>query len=350
MDAVVEAERKRKFRNRFIIFTLVLALVVALCVFAYLRYSAPIDLAKATPDRAASWLVFRDLSEETPETQAQLFDLYFDKISVADPSGESEKSGGYALPSAIQRFSGVFLSGRDEAVQAWRLSNERLPILRVDYAIVPSKSSKSVYVTSCDVKPGPSLSKRWNARREGSKDVALYAGEKKTTIEKNVQLLIFHWFVSRCKQYDAASDDAKKQTLDAIVADLNNFQAFYNDLRKSAGMSSLTRVGMLREFDMTIDGWLDFASVEDLARVLWFKDLLVAIVVSQTSNPLADADNANADDQDAEGTASAAKKSLVDFEYPPRKPTEASNKDSDAPIAPACAKTLDALKGYLFKR
>ena len=312
---------------------MILILLVGGCVALFARrYMAPIVVEEATPDKAVGWLVLRDLSEESADNQEKLFDLYLGSVSV--PSAEDAKKTTYKLPEPVKKFSGLFLAGREKKVDEWEKSYRRPPYLRVDYVIKPQKTRTSQYILSSDVAPGPSLEKRWNAQREqlakGGK------GAKKTLAEKNVQLLMMQWFATRCKSYDAAPDDQKKAKLDAIAAELSNVQGFYNGIREAAKKKPLTQSELLKEFEMSVESWPEFASLEELAKILWFKDLVEGIVANQTT-----------------GASFAA------FSYPPLVPSPlgaAEGQDSENRQkrlfefkGEYADKAADAVRNYLFK-
>ena len=334
-DELEEAQisgAKRRFWRRFTVFVILILLVGGCVALFARRYMAPIVVEEATPDKAVGWLVLRDLSEESADNQEKLFDLYLGSVSV--PSAEDAKKTTYKLPEPVKKFSGLFLAGREKKVDEWEKSYRRPPYLRVDYVIKPQKTRTSQYILSSDVAPGPSLEKRWNAQREqlakGGK------GAKKTLAEKNVQLLMMQWFATRCKSYDAAPDDQKKAKLDAIAAELSNVQGFYNGIREAAKKKPLTQSELLKEFEMSVESWPEFASLEELAKILWFKDLVEGIVANQTT-----------------GASFAA------FSYPPLVPSPlgaAEGQDSENRQkrlfefkGEYADKAVDAVRNYLFK-
>lgn len=334
-DELEEAQisgAKRRFWRRFTVFVILILLVGGCVALFARRYMAPIVVEDATPDKAVGWLVLRDLSEESADNQEKLFDLYLGSVSV--PSAEDAKKTTYKLPEPVKKFSGLFLAGREKKVDEWEKSYRRPPYLRVDYVIKPQKTRTSQYILSSDVAPGPSLEKRWNAQREqlakGGK------GAKKTLAEKNVQLLMMQWFATRCKSYDAAPDDQKKAKLDAIAAELSNVQGFYNGIREAAKKKPLTQSELLKEFEMSVESWPEFASLEELAKILWFKDLVEGIVANQTT-----------------GASFAA------FSYPPLVPSPlgaAEGQDSENRQkrlfefkGEYADKAVDAVRNYLFK-
>ncbi len=327
LDEAVEQGRRRRFVKRFVLFVVILALVGSGFFFTVHRYLSPIDPENASVDKKIGWLALRDLSKEPPETRKKLYDLYLGSVSVPDP--ENAEATIYELPEPAKKLSGVFLAGRDAEVAAWRARETRLNYLRIDYVVKRSDERAGSCVESRDVEPGPALIERWETRR---KELAEGRPRKKTpTLERNIQLLMLEWFNAKSRAYDAAPDDKKRAKLEAIVADLENFQTFYNKVRVAGKLEELSLAGMLREFDLTADGWLELTTPEEIAKVLWFKDLLSAVVAQKMSGDLNAGFNV--------------------FEYPPRIPgkdEEARRAERrEASRAKRSAKTVDALKKAL---
>ncbi|MBQ9812109.1 MAG: hypothetical protein IJM54_02240 [Thermoguttaceae bacterium] len=323
LDRAVEEGRRRRFIKRFVLFVVVLALICVGFFFTVQRYLAPIDPEDAPIDKKIGWLALRDLSKESPETREKLFDMYVGSVSI--PSSENAEETVYELPEQVKKASGVFLSGRDAKVAAWSENERRLPYLRVDYVVDGSDERAGQYVESRDVAPGPALLERWEARRKGIENGK--TRKKTTTVERNIQLLIMQWFNSRMKAYDAAPAEKKRAKLDAIAVDLQNFQKFYNSLRASAKMEELPLSGLLREFELTVDSWLELTTPDELAKILWFKDLMEAVVVQQKA-----------------GTAGKGPRL---FDYPPVVPGKTDEKQQDTQLAEKKAQAAEKFKNAL---
>ena len=275
IDNAVEEGRRGRFWKRFATFVTILVVLAAIALVVARRYTAPIDVAKVTPDKAVAWLVLRDLTEESPETREKLYDLYIGSVSNPDP--ENAKKVEFSLPEPIKKFSGLILAGRDDKVSEWKTKSERPSYLRIDYLYAPSNEPQERLALSTDVKPGPALLQRWQKRR----DELEQAPKKRSTVDKNVQFIIFQWFVTKCKEYDATPDDKKKDKLNADVDELLSLQDFYNNMREAAKKPRLTKTQALREFEMTLEAWIDFVEPDELARVYWFKDVLEVGAVRQ---------------------------------------------------------------------
>ncbi len=307
---------------------LVVLLVLVVGVFGYCswRYyqiiKAPLDVSKATNAQALSWLALRDLSSESEEKRSELFGFYYDKLTGG--SGELVENSKIEIPSGFQGVANSFLKNADQKVEKWNKSRVRPPFARVDYVIKPTGDHPSKYVLSSDVKPGPGLQKRWQERQ-----VAVARGSVHTsTVERNVQTLLLQWFVKHSKDYDAAPDVRKKVHLEKFATELVKVQSLYNNFRVSGGQTQLVRELQLREFERVNEGWLEFASVDELARVMWFKDLLTTIIVLREAG----VDNSK----------------LIP---PPIRKDATNEEDSSSDDVAAkrpVKRVLDAVNGYLF--
>lgn len=268
----------------------------SVAAFLYWRnVSAPIDVENASTGKLVGWLALRDLSAETPETRERLFDRYVETLGGADGVVEPEK---LELPPQAKKFAQIFFDKRakkeveeelrfeedDAELDASETPNaKRAPYLRLDYYVAPrpvDSPRTSEYVLSDDVRPGPALLKRWSASREQTKN-----GDAKTTktpaVEKNVRLLVMQWFVAKRKAYDAAPDAEKTRRLQETIDELVGWQELYKKIQRDATQKSAPRSEMLAEFEKTVDGWNEFETPEELAKTLWFKDLIVANVAAQ---------------------------------------------------------------------
>lgn len=274
---------------------LVVALGSVAALFYWRSVSAPIDAENASTGKLVGWLALRDLSVETPETRERLFDRYVETLRGPDGVVEPEK---LELPPQAKKFARIFFADRakDEAEEELQFEEdavasvanspstaERPSYWRLDYYVAPrpvDSPQTSEYVLSDDVRPGPALLKRWNAAREQAQNGA--AKTKKTpAVEKNIRLLVMQWFVAKRKAYDAAPDAEKARQLEKTRDELLGWQEFYEKIQADATQTTPTRAEMLAEFEKTVDSWNEFATPEELAKTLWFKDLIVAAVAAQ---------------------------------------------------------------------
>ncbi|MBQ7813881.1 MAG: hypothetical protein IJ387_05225 [Thermoguttaceae bacterium] len=282
----------RLLRTTALLFAL---LAVALGSVAGLFYwrsvSAPIDVENASTGKLVGWLALRDLSAETPETRERLFERYVETLESEAGVVEPKK---LELPQQAKRFARLYFQRVEEAKKtqtretpndaaAARRNAKRAPYLRLDYYVAPrtaDSTETSEYVVSSDVRPGPALLKRWNAARETS-NVDDAERDKTPAVEKNVRLLVMQWFVAKRKAYDAAPDAENARQLEKTRDELLGWQEFYEKIQADATQTTPTRAEMLAEFEKTVDSWNEFATPEELAKTLWFKDLIVAAVAAQ---------------------------------------------------------------------
>jgi len=93
------------------------------------------------------------------------------------------------------------------------------------------------------------------------------------------------WFVAKRRAYDKAPDAEKQRQIDETVAELLGWQKFYMKIQNDATQTTPSRAEMLAEFEKTVESWIELETSEELAKTLWFKDLLVA-AVAKSETPL----------------------------------------------------------------
>ncbi len=321
-------------RGRFRRFVRTSALLAALVVGAggavvgllyWRNVSAPIDVETASTGRLVGWLALRDLSAETPETRARLFERYVETLGDENGGVEPEK---IEIPESAKRIANVFFAKRADAKTSTKPAPaERLPILRLDYRVAPRAADSPIasdFVLSDEVRPGPALLERWNASREARErgDV-----EKTSAVEKNIRLLVMQWFVAKRRAYDAAPDAEKEAFLAATVDELLGWQGLYDKIQTDATKANASRAALLAEFEKTVASWNEFAEPEELAKTLWFKDLIVATIAAQETP-------------------------LGRF-APPKPPRARKLASEESPRSPAArdfgARTLDAARRFFFE-
>ena len=284
----------RFLRTTALLFTL---LIIAFGSFAALFYwrsvSAPIDAENASTGQLAGWLALRDLSAETPETRERLFDRYVETLEGDDGVVEPEK---LELPEETKRFARLYFQRVEEAKKRQaqkeekektpaptRRNAKRAPYLRLDYYIAPRSADStetSEYVVSSDVRPGPALLKRWNASRENPTGADAKRSQT-PAVEKNVRLLVMQWFVAKRRAYDKAPDAEKQRRIDETIDELLGWQELYKKIQNDSEQTPTPRAQMLAEFEKTVESWNAIETPEELAKTLWFKDLIVAAVAAR---------------------------------------------------------------------
>ncbi len=295
----------RLLRTASLLFALlVVALGSVAALFYWRSVSAPIDVENASTGKLVGWLALRDLSAETPETRERLFDRYIETLEDGNGVVEPEK---LELPEQAKRFARLYFQRVEDAKKTQetqklqtregansappstpndaaksRRNAKRAPYLRLDYYVAPRSADStetSEYVVSSDVRPGPALLQRWNAAREKS----TVAAERDPTpaVEKNVRLLVMQWFVAKRRAYDKESDAQKQRRIDETVDELLGWQQLYMKIQNDATQTPPSRAEMLAEFEKTVESWNELETPEELAKTIWFKDLIVAAVAKR---------------------------------------------------------------------
>lgn len=288
-DAEKEAQTNERAKNKPMkIFWRVLNVVAVLILIAagYAGYrlyrlgSAPIDVKKATKTEAISWLALRDLSEESPETRSDLVNFYLEKFSdkeATKDATEEETEKEFVLSPKLKNIAHTLLLDSDSDTLRWDEERERPSYFRIDYVVKRESDADSIYVLTTDVKPTASLL----ARRLEAIDSAKNANRKLSKFEKNIQTLLLQCFLEYGKTYDSTSDENKEKTLEILAERILELQRVYVKLRAAGGAQSQTRAELLRSFEKICDGWYAFADPEELARGLWFKDVVVSVIVAR---------------------------------------------------------------------
>ena len=281
--------RKRvRWGRRIVLFLFLLAAGFGVWFYRSIA-TDPIDVETATPQKATLWLAARDFSKEDESTRDKLFDYYSDVIDTqakaieetADaPQTDESKS---TAKSVIKNVSATFISKNDAKVAQWEQTRERLPYIRVDYVVVADKNRRSDYILSTDIEPGPALKKRWQKRQSA----VINRKVKRSRLEKNIQWLSMQWFLKKAAEYDATPDEKKKAKLEKTSRELNAMQNLYQKSRTDANLEPLTRSQAIASLDNMIEGWYEIADPPELARALWFKDLVVIAMIAQEAPALA---------------------------------------------------------------
>ncbi len=260
-----------------------LAILIAAGFVGYRLYrlgSAPIDVKNATKTEAISWLALRDFSEESPETRADLVNFYLDKFSDKEEIQEAtqeETEKEFVLSPKLKNIAHALLLDSDNETIRWEEERERPSYFRIDYVVKRESDADSIYVLSTDVKPTASLL----ARRQEAIAAAKNQNRKLSNFEKNIQTLLLQCFLEYGKTYDDTSDEEKGRTLEILADRVLELQAVYVKLRAAGGAKTQTRAELLRSFEKVCEGWYAFATPEELACGLWFKDVVVSVIVAR---------------------------------------------------------------------
>lgn len=281
------AERAKRKPMKIVWRTLNVAAILILIAAGYVGFRvyrlsfAPIDVENATKTEAISWLTLRDFSEESPETRADLVNFYLDKLSDKE-NGEGkarkdEPEKKFVLSPKLKNIAHALLLDSDSEILRWDEVRNRPSYFRIDYVVKRESDAESVYVLSTDIKPTAALL----ARRQEAIDAAKNSDQKLTKFEKNIQTLLLQCFLEYGKTYDSTSDANKERILEVLADRVLELQDVYVKLRAAGGAQTQTRAELLRSFEKVCEGWYAFAAPEELACGLWFKDVVVSVIVAR---------------------------------------------------------------------
>lgn len=231
------------------------------------RCCPPISMERANPDTLVGWLIFRDLNKLNAEEQEEILKKYIEHFG---PTATSKKSIMFrALTATIKKYT----AARTNRVVTWNKDRARLPFLRNEYHLVPNKSKPDIFIGSDEIFPTPELERTLQHRDE------MKVPAVKTKAEGNCRMLSKKWFLYKIKQYDATPDEDKKIFLEEAADEMDWWRQYYNEYLSSFRLSQLTEVEVLREFSLLSQSWYQTCEPNELARLLWFKDLLVSISI-----------------------------------------------------------------------
>lgn len=278
LQPVEEPRPKRRRFFRFflwsVIFLLAIIVLATLGVGYWARqFFAPINVETADTTRLVGWIALRDLSKETPETQQILAEKYFEPLRRDIAINLDAPMARKILP-----YTQKYVETRDRTLDDWEKTRPPKKLLRRDYTLEPSRNGDAV--RSTDVVPADDLIERLDALKKSGKPAVPPAA---TSVERNIRLMMKSWFLHNMTLFDNAPDDAKAQTLESAADQMLRLQNLYNDCREKIGVNRLSDLELLRDFDFLASGWYDDTPADELARLLWFKDLCVAVLVAKKS-------------------------------------------------------------------
>ncbi|MDO5553773.1 MAG: hypothetical protein Q4G68_08425 [Planctomycetia bacterium] len=258
---------------RLMIFCLVVFIVVAIGLGVWAsRYLAPIKLDKADPDRLAGWLVFRDLDEETAETQFELLKRY---VATFGPGTVSAESAPPSSQGFVQSLSRRYSVERGERVALWLDSLGPTDPWRCEYRVLPVPRARGEFPLSWEVVATDRLALSKHAPLWPPVPAAF------TKTEQNLRLLTRRWFQLKMQEFDHTQPTAKERFLAQTADEMLWWQDYYNDFREGLGLDRLGQIELLGELLVMTASWYEVYPEDELARLLWFRDLLL---VTATGN------------------------------------------------------------------
>lgn len=274
------ARKKHRMVNRFfrgilyfILFSTVLLLVVLIGIGVWIkRFYDPIDMSRADKTRLAGWIVLRDFANETPETRSKLAERYFDPLQRIDKVDFDSPAVKKFIPYAKE-----YAEQRNKKVAEWDANKVKRSFARTDYRIVPSDPNQ-VYIAVKDIEPTPNLTDYLDQRKK-SKPSDVRSAENRT--ESNIRVLTKEWFLQQMTKYEDAAENEKASSIEKTASELNHLSYLYNSALAEMGLPNPTRMEQIRDLHFMTDVWFDDTPPEELARLLWFKDLILSVFIAQ---------------------------------------------------------------------
>lgn len=271
------AKPKKSRFWRFVFWTLALFtflfLAVSVVVIILVRQMlfTPIKIENADTFHLFGWAVARDLTKENPETQQDLSEAYFNEITNGAAKIDfQDKNVQKALPQVKKT-----ILQREEMLDHWESIHKSDGSIKRLYKIAKTDTHA---ILSADISPSERLNAQIASLKESKKTMVPAA---QTKMERNIRALTKAWFLSKIAAYDAADDQGKPKVLLDCADNLQHLQALYNQLRQEAGLQKVEDLAQLRELNFAVASWYDDTPADELARLLWFKDMLLSIMVAR---------------------------------------------------------------------
>ena len=290
LESEAEPRRKKTSRSRFfrfmtrtLFFFGALFLVMALLIGYWAKkFYAPIAVEQADASHLVGWLALRDLGSEKPEIRSALAEKYFEPIRE-----DIQVDWNDPLAKKLIPFTKKYVQQREQVLADWEKQRDRRPLLRRDYTIDVASAAERLTLLSTDIRPSDELTAELDRLKNAGKTAVPPA---QTTIERNIRVIMKNWFLYNMQKYDAAPPSGQFAVIESTAEQMQRLQKLFNDYLEQLGLKRLNDLEMMREFDFTVSSWYDGADPNELARLLWFKDLVLTVIVAQKAGltPLGD--------------------------------------------------------------
>ncbi len=275
-------QRMSSIFYRCMIFFFIVIVIVGLGIGIWLRkFYGPMDIENADTAKLNGWLLLRDFSKETPEIRRQLLLRYLDFYGP-----DASKPAYHELVGATKSVTRFFFQKRQNRLEEWEKTRMERPCIRYEYRIIrPSNQEKfdlsptkkePFYIIPADIEPTDLLKE---ALKEENRKHAMQATIR---MELNCRYLAREWFLWKMDEYEKTPDAQKTNFLLKITDEFNWWQEFYQNSIVQMGLPRIKLLDVLREFDLTVSWWYENTNdVNELARLLWFKDLLITVTMAR---------------------------------------------------------------------
>ncbi|MDO4585693.1 MAG: hypothetical protein Q4C95_00180 [Planctomycetia bacterium] len=265
---------------RLFLFSLIVFIVIAIGIGIWLRnINAPINPENINSSQLTQWFLFRDLNKETLEISEKLADQYIQFIE-----NQIDNPDDIPYINSVKGKIRQYLQKKETANPI--LTTDSKKRYQLQYQVTPRNVSRqypSCYIIPDDIIPSSGLIKQLNSINKLKKTPNPFL-----KVEKNCHFVLKNWFLTKMRLYQETPDDKKLDFLRRTIHDLMRFQLFYQKLLQQLDCPEAGQITLLKDFNSLTSAWfMEYAlneNPEELARLLWFKDLLVSTIIIEKSN------------------------------------------------------------------
>ncbi|MBR5415859.1 MAG: hypothetical protein IK105_07995 [Thermoguttaceae bacterium] len=269
----------------FLYFVLVMILLIILTLIGvglWVKHCrktiSPHQAQKAHSVQLTGWLAFNDMQKQTPEVRNRLLRKYEYRLNLLQKSDINSPMVVKAIPY-IQQAALEYLHKRDEKIIAQEIEARKTAIGRPDYRVVSGPDSGR-YIATDEIQPTEELVERIKRRHDELRAEYDPLAYHESQIESNIRTLTKEFFLHQMVIYDNRPDNEKVACILETAAALNHFSELYDKARTELGLPPQGTVEQIRDLNHIVAGWIDTTTPEFLARLYWFKDVMVAVIVA----------------------------------------------------------------------
>lgn len=258
--------------TRLVLFVFVVFCVAGLGIgYWFHKYCPSIKLERANADVLTGWLLLRDFRSLDSSTQEELLKAYLEHFGPNSKPVEKNNVYGAAL-----RIAAKYAGERNRRVAQWGATRPKRLFARNEYAVSVAdlERVKGQFIVSSEVVATRQLLQSLQTDK-------YEVPRPMTKTEGNCRILTKRWFLMRMNEYDRKPDKEKVAFLEELTRELDWWQNYYNDFLVAMGLERDGELELLRELSLLVCSWYEGTPPDELARVLWFKDLVVSVAVLQ---------------------------------------------------------------------
>ena len=273
----------------FLYFVLVMTLLLILTLIGVglwvkhcKRSISPNQAQKAHNVQLTGWLAFNDMQKQTPEVRNRLVRKYEYRLNLLKESDINSPIVMKAIPY-IKQAAQEYLQKRDEKIVAKEVESRKRAIGRPDYRITSGPDSGR-FIALNEIVPTDELTEQIKRRHDELRELKTESDPlafRESQIESNIRTLTKEFFLREMVIYDERPDGKKVDAILECAQALDHFSKLYDKARTELGLPPQGTVEQIRDLNHIVVGWIDTTTPEYLARLYWFKDVMVAVMVAE---------------------------------------------------------------------